>query len=117
MYKTLMLTLVLLISAVWLQAQDAGQMGGKKSGVTTIEGCLQSSGGKYTLTKADGTTVTLSSHANEMIHHIGHQVQVTGTPTVKTIDTTQQRTESSAKEIPVFRVQSIKHVADTCTTK
>jgi hypothetical protein len=116
-YKTLMFTVVLLISAVWVQAQDAGQMGGKKSGVTTIEGCLQSSGNRYTLTKADGTTVTLSSHANEMIHHVGHQVQVTGTPTVKTIDTTQQGTESSAKEIPVFRVQSIKHVADTCTTK
>jgi ABC-type transport system involved in cytochrome c biogenesis ATPase subunit len=115
--KTLVLTLVLLVSAVWLQAQDAGKTSGKTADLDTIEGCLQSSGGKYTLTKADGTTVTLSSHANEMIHHVGHQVQVTGMPAVKTVDTTQTGTESSAKEIPVFRVQSIKHLADTCTTK
>jgi hypothetical protein len=117
MGKTLLFALALLMPAVWVQAQDAGQMGGKKGAVTTIEGCLQNSQNRYTLTTADGTKVTLSSHANEMTHYVGQQVQVTGTPAVKTIDTTQQGLESSAKEIPVFRVQSIKQVADTCTTK
>ena len=117
MRQTWMFIVLLLISAIWVRAQDSGQMGGKKSGVTTLEGCLQSSHNRYTLTETDGTKVTLSSHANEMIHYVGQQVQVTGTPAVKTIDTTQQGLESSAKEIPVFRVQSIKHVADTCTTK
>ncbi|MGB8772109.1 MAG: hypothetical protein WCC92_21040 [Candidatus Korobacteraceae bacterium] len=114
MYRMSIIVLLFLTSAVWLQAQDAGQMGGKKS-VTTIEGCLQTYGNRYTLTKADGTKVMLSSHANEMTHYVGHQVQVTGMPAVKTVDTTQEGTESSAKEIPVFRVHSIKQVADTCT--
>ena len=117
MRKMFMVAAVLLISAVWVQAQDSDQMGGKKSGVTTIEGCLKNSRNRYTLTKADGTKVTLSSHANEMIHYVGQQVQVTGTPSVKTIDTTQQGLASSAKEVSLFRVQSIKQVADTCTTK
>jgi hypothetical protein len=120
MYRTLMIAALFLISAACLQAQQASssdQTAGKTSGVTTIEGCLQSSGGSYTLTEADGTKVTLSSHANQMIKHVGHQVQITGKPAVKTIGTTEQGGPSTAHQVPVFRVQSIKHVADTCTAK
>ena len=41
MRKTFMLSLLLSISAVWLQAQDAGQAPGKTSDVPTLQGCLQ----------------------------------------------------------------------------
>lgn len=119
MYRTLMIAVLLFTSAAFLQAQQTSsdQTSGKTSGATTIEGCLQSSGGSYTLTEADGTKVTLSSHANQMIKHVGHQVQITGKPAVKTIGTTEQGGPSTAHQVPVFRVQSIKHVADTCTAK
>ncbi len=119
MCKTLMIALLFVASAACLPAQQGSssdnQMSDKKPAPTTIEGCLQNSAGKYTLTEADGTVFTLSSHANVMAKHIGHEVQVTGVPAVKTVSTTQQGVASTAKQIPIFRVQSIKHVADTCT--
>jgi ABC-type transport system involved in cytochrome c biogenesis ATPase subunit len=111
--KTLMLTLVLLTSAVWLQAQDSGQMG-KTSDLTTIQGCLQYSKGHYRLTEDNGTTHQLQSQANKLQAHVGHTVELTGKPAVRTVGTTIQGAASSAKEEQVFKVSTIKHVADTC---
>ena len=116
MRKTV-LTLVLLLSAAWLMAQDNMSKPSGTSGTTTIEGCLSNSKGQYWLTESNGTVHQLSSHANVLKKHIGHQVQITGAPGVKTTDTTIQGGASSAKQIDVFRVQSVKHVADTCTAK
>jgi hypothetical protein len=111
MRKTV-LTLVLLLSASWLLAQD--NMG--KAGPTTIQGCLSNSNGQYWLTDSSGVKHQLSSHANVLKNHIGHEVAITGVEAVKTTDTTIQGGASSAKQIPVFRVQSVKHVADSCKT-
>jgi hypothetical protein len=108
--KTLMLTLVLLISAVWLQAQDAG-----KSGPTTIQGCLKYSKGHYWLTEDNGTTHQLQSQANKLQKQVGHEVELTGMDAIRTVGTTIQGAASSAKEEHVFKVQSVKHVADACT--
>jgi len=114
-YKTLMFTLVLVLSALWLQAQDAGQTTGKTSGLTTIQGCLQYTNGHYRLTEDNGTTHQLQSEANKLIHHVGHEVAITGKPAVRSVDTTVQGSESTVKEEPVFKVSSVKHIADTCT--
>jgi ABC-type transport system involved in cytochrome c biogenesis ATPase subunit len=111
-----MFTLVLLVSALWLQAQDAGQTAGKTSGLTTIQGCLQYTNGHYRLTEDNGTTHQLQSEANKLTHHVGHEVELTGKETVRTVDTTIQGAASSVKEQPVFKVSSVKHVADTCTS-
>ena len=112
MYKTLTLTLLLVISAAWAQAQDAGQT----SGPTTIQGCLQYTNGHYRLTEDNGTSHQLQSEANKLKSHVGHEVQITGKTTIRTVDTTVQGSESSAKEEKVFKVTSVKHVADTCTS-
>ena len=114
MHKTLLLALALLIPVAWLQAQD--NMGNAAS-ETTIQGCLSNSKGQYWLTESNGTVHQLSSHANVLKNHIGHEVAVTGTEAVKTTGTTIQGGASSAKQIPIFRVKSVKHIADTCTTK
>jgi len=111
-YKTLMFILVLLVSALWLQAQDAGQ----STGLTTIQGCLQYTNGHYRLTEDNGTTHQLQSEANKLTHHVGHEVAITGKPAVRSVDTTVQGSESTVKEEPVFKVTSVKHVADTCTS-
>jgi len=114
-HKTLTFTLVLLVSALWLQAQDAGQTTSKTSGLTTIQGCLQYTNGHYRLTEDNGTSHQLQSEANKLIHHVGHEVAITGKPAVRSVDTTVQGSESTVKEEPVFKVSSVKHVADTCT--
>lgn len=114
MRKTLGL-LLLLLSATWLFAQDNM---GKSSGAagTTIEGCLSSASEHYYLTDSTGKKYFLSGYANKLKDHVGHQVKVTGAFGVKTTDTTVSGAESSAKEMPVFKVKSIQHVADSCKT-
>lgn len=114
MYKTLMLTVVLLISAMGLQAQAMGQAGGTPSASTTITGCLQYSNGHYRLTDNSGKVYQLSGEANQLTHHVGHQVAIAGTPGVRTVDTTVQGAESNAKEQPVFKVKTVHQLADTC---
>ena len=115
MQKTMMVTIMLLVSLLCLQAQDAGQAAGKTAGLTTIQGCLQYTNGHYRLTEDNGTTHQLQSQANKLTHHVGHEVELTGKETVRTVDTTIQGAASSVKEQPVFKVSSVKHVADTCT--
>ena len=120
MYKNLILALSLLLSAGWLQAQtrvsssDTSQAPAKTSGPTTIRGCLQSAAGTFTLTESNGTVHRLSGYANKLSHQVGHEVQITGKPGVKTVDTSQQNIASSAEEIPVFEVKTVTHIADTC---
>ena len=66
MRKTLMLILAVFISAVWVQAQDAGQTTGKTSDPNMIQGCLQSSMGLYTLTDKDGLVHQLSARPTSL---------------------------------------------------
>jgi len=111
--KTLVFTLMLLISAVWLQAQAVGQTGSNSS---TLQGCLQYTDGHYRLVHSDGTMYQLSLEANKLHKLVGHEVEVTGMPGVRTSDTSQQGQGSSAREVPVFKVKSVKSIADTCSS-
>jgi len=111
--KTLVITLVVLVSAMWVAAQD--QMSKSSSGPTTIQGCLSYTDGHYRLTDSSGKVYQLSNEANKLQHHIGHEIKVTGMPGERTVDTTTQGAASSAKEQPVFKVKTITHMADTCT--
>jgi len=99
--KTLVVTLVVLVSAMWLAAQDSGQMG-KSAGPTTIQGCLSSTDGHYQVTDKSGKVYQLSYDASKLAHHVGHLIKVTGT-----VDT------SGAQ--PVVKVQTLTHIADTCS--
>jgi hypothetical protein len=111
----MMVTLVLLVSTLCLQAQDAGQAAANASGLTTIQGCLQYTNSHYRLTEDNGTKHQLQSQANKLSKEVGHEVEVTGKPAVRTVGTTVQGTASTAHEEPVFKVSSVKRVADTCT--
>jgi hypothetical protein len=115
MRNTLMLILALLVSAVWMQAQDATQSPSKASGLTTIQGCL-SYNGHYQLTEDNGTVHQLQSEANRLTKHVGHEVTVTGKPAIRSVDSTIQGQGSNVKEEQVFKVSSVQHVADTCTS-
>ena len=114
MRKTWMLTLVLLVSAVCLPAQDEGKTSSKTSDLTTIEGCLQHSEGQYTLIDDTNTIHHLTGGAKLLTHHIGHQVEITGKPGWRTLDTTPQGGASGAVTQATIEVKSVKHIADTC---
>jgi hypothetical protein len=114
--KTLMLTLVLMVSAVCLQAQDAAKTSGKTSDLEMIEGCLQHSAGQYTLIDSTNTIHHLVGGGAKLSPHIGHQVEITGKPGVRTLDTTPQGGASAAVVQPIIEVKSVKHIAETCTS-
>jgi hypothetical protein len=114
MRKTLMLILVLLVSAVWMQAQGATQAPSTASGLTAITGCLSYTNGHYRLTEDNGTVHQLQSQANKLTKHVGHEVTITGKPAIRTVDTTIQGQGSTTKEQQVFKVSDVQHVADTC---
>jgi Protein of unknown function (DUF5818) len=114
MRKTIVFALVVLTSAVWLQAQAMGQADNMPK-TTTVQGCLKTGAGRYSLTASDGTVYRLTGEANKLKDHVGHEIEVTGTPTVRTKSTTQEGAASTVSEQHVISVKSIKHIADTCS--
>ncbi len=121
MTKKWMPALALLIFAACLQARAASaseksQNSGKDAGLTTLKGCLRSSDNEYTLTDDTGTTHGLSGAANKLGKQVGHEVELTGKPGIRTVDTTNAGTASSAAEQHVFEVKTVKPIADTCTS-
>lgn len=114
MRKTLTLALVLLVSAGCLEAQDTGKTSAKASDLDTIEGCLQNSNGDYTIVDSNNTIHILTGAANKLGHQVGHLVEVSGKPGIRTADTTSLGGASSAVEQPVFQVKSVKQIAATC---
>ncbi len=113
--KAVLFTLVLLISAVGLQTLAIGQSNDKSSTPTTLQGCLAFSEGHYWLTDSGGKKYHLSGEANRLTHYVGHQVEITGMPSVRTHDATGQGEESNVREVAVFRVKTVKDVASSCS--
>lgn len=119
MRKAVLLVLLVLISNAWLQAQKDKQSNPSQSSDSTseqVEGCLQSAHNQYTLTDKDGTTLDLSGAANKLGRLVGHEVQLTGTHSVATGNTTPQGVASSVVERRIFRVKTVKDIAKTCKT-
>ena len=106
--------LVLLLSAGCLLAQE--NMGKPAGSESTIQGCLSSASGHYYLTDSTGMKYFLSGYANKLKGHVGHEVAITGVDSVKTTGTTQEGAASTAHQQHVFRVKSLKHIADSCKT-
>ncbi len=119
MRKSLMITMLLLTSALWLPAQEGipganvtRAPAGKSP--TTIQGCLYSSGGHYTVTDKHGKVHRLTGSTAKLSHFVGHEVEITGKPTVITLDTTMDQTASSVEELPALRVEHAKLLSNTC---
>jgi len=81
----------------------------------TVKGCLQRQGFQYTLIDQTGKSYLLTGDTGKLGHLSGHQVEITGKPTVKTIDTTQPLAASTVQEVPAFEVKSAKLVSKTCS--
>ncbi len=108
MSKFFVLTLAVISFAVGSFAQDAG--------MTTVQGCLQYTKHHYVLTDSSGKEHQLSGYANRLKAHVGHEISVTGTEAMHSESSTVEGSASTTHQIPVFKVSSMKHIADTCTT-
>lgn len=120
MYRVLLLLCVTLSCVLSVSAQ-AGDPGKDKvqapaSTPNTLDGCLQREGFQYTLVDQAGKTHRLTGKTDKLGHMAGHQVEVTGQPTIKTVDTTEQFAASSVVEIPEFEVKTSKLISKTCTS-
>ena len=117
--KHLLLLSVLLLGVSWAVAQDpatpgqsspsaagqatAGQSAGSHQ---TVEGCLNGSDGKYTLTDKQGTTYTLTGDTSKLAEHVGHEVKITGSAGSASAASSGGQT---------LEVASVKHVAKSCS--
>jgi hypothetical protein len=117
----LLLALTLVLSALWLQAQDqygsqagSGQTGNAAAGQTTVQGCLQGSNGNYTLTDKSGTTYQLQGDSSKLSAHVGHEVQITGKTSGVGATSSAVGSQSGGTQQPTLTVQSMKHVSKTC---
>ena len=102
MKKFFFLIAALLLSAVWVLAQDAAQAGSSTSQANsnasemTIEGCLSGSAGNFTLTDTAGKSYQLQGDASKLADQIGHQVAIKGTQTATASATTPSGDTASA---------------------
>jgi hypothetical protein len=117
MHRTLTLTLVLLLCGAWSQAlQYASPEERPPSappGMTTLDGCLEYDNGVYSLIE-NGTKHRLAGSSKQLKAHVGHEVELTGKPSSRSIDNTPAGGASSVIQQYVFEVKSVRHVALTC---
>jgi hypothetical protein len=114
MRKLMMFILACLISSVCVQAQNQGQSSATSSDMTTVQGCLKVGMGRYTLTEEDGTLHYLTGAVGKLGHQVDRQVEITGKPGIRTLDSTLVGAASSAVEQPVIEVKTVKRIADAC---
>lgn len=116
MTQTVVLSLLLLSLNPALTAQSSGAsaFAGKSDSATAeIQGCLQRNQGYYILVDTNNEYQRLSDN-KAFKQLIGHEVKLTGTPEIRTIDNTPPGGASSAIEQHVFRVKTVQDVAPNC---
>ena len=122
MRRTFLFGLILLATAAWVQAQSqypqtgSGHSAANASGQTTVEGCLQGTGGNYTLTDKTGTTYQLQGDTSKLSAHAGHEVKITGTTASAASNTPNPTTgtPTSGTQQSMLTVERIKHISETC---
>ena len=135
MLRTMLLGLALLASAAWVQAQSqypttnstqSGTSSSTTNGETMVQGCLQGSDGNYTLTSDAGTSYQLQGDTSKLKEHVGHEVQITGTPSgfgsaetqssgTNPSTSTSSSASTGASTAHTLNVDKVKHVSKTCT--
>ena len=114
MYKILMLAMVILTSG-WLQAQAYPQaVPTDTPGAKTVQGCLQGSGGSYTLTADSGTIYQLTGNTSELSAHVGHEVEITGKSSGSIATGSASESAAGVSQQATLDVKSMKHIAKTC---
>jgi hypothetical protein len=120
MRNTVVLSLLLVLSGFWVQAQEGNP--GRDFWVPTntypptIEGCLTNANLHYTVVGKDGTVYNLTGGTARLSGYVGHEVQISGKPTVKSLDTTEKDAASTVEELPALDVKTVKELSGTCSS-
>ena len=118
MRGTVILVLVLAVSALWLQAQEGipGREGLVSAQIypPVIRGCLERSGFYYTVVGKDGTTYDLTGNTTHLSHYVGHEVEISGEPAVVSVSTTMTRAASTVEEYPALELKTVKELSGAC---
>ena len=120
--RYLLLLSVLLLGTCWAAAQNypsqSGSTHATSSASTTVEGCLSSNNGNYTLTDSHGNNIALTGDTSKLSEHVGHTVKITGITTTASTSSSgasssgaMGQTSSSPQSIDV---SSVKHISKTC---
>jgi hypothetical protein len=123
MKRIILLSCILMLSAVWAVAQyeqpSTASQSSPDASKTTIEGCLAGSDGNYSLTDKSGIAYQLTGNTTKLQNHVGHTIQVTGTSTSGASSNMAGKTSTSmsapSDAQPTFTVTSFKHVSGNCT--
>ena len=139
MRRMFLLTSILLLSATWALAQNSGGSSTSDQNTTdnqntvdsqstsgtsaktepgtsmrsTFEGCLSRSGGKYILMEKSGTKYELTGKTAGLKAHVGHTIEVTGTPSSahKPDSISDEQTNMEHQSL---QVSSFRHVSGGC---
>jgi hypothetical protein len=120
--RYLLLLSVLLLGTCWAAAQNYPSQGGSahatsSGSTTTVEGCLSSNNGSYTLTDSHGNNIALTGDTAMLSEHVGHTIKITGTTKSTSTSSSGEsggamgQTASSPQSIDV---SSVKHISKTC---
>jgi hypothetical protein len=96
------------------------------SATTTVDGCLSSAGGSFTLRdKTSCTSYNLTGDTAKLGKHVGHEIQVTGSTSSAATASSDSGMNSSASQTAsnnasgmdgqTLRVASVKMVAASCS--
>ena len=113
------IVLGLLSCALWMQAQpraeppNPGQSNTDESRYVKLEGCLHRSGWQYSIIERDGTQEFLAGYP-KLKDYVGHDIEITGVRTVKTVDNTPPGGSSSVIMQPIVNVKSVKDLGTGC---
>ncbi|SRR6266478_5453587 len=124
MSRMIMLALALLCATAWLQAQDpypqnpstGSKQTGDASSQTSVEGCLQGSNGNFTLTDNSGTRYQLHGDSSKLSKHVGHEVQITGSPSASSAASSSAGTPQGSSAPQTLTVDKMKHISENCKT-
>lgn len=64
---------------------------------------------------SDGTIYNLTRSTRGLSRYVGHYVEVTGKPTIISLDTTNVHAASTVEELPSLAVKRVKELSKTCS--
>ena len=120
MRRVLLLLLILLVSALALPAQEGSPGTDQWLSVDTypptLSGCLVRWGFYYYVIGEDGSVYNLARCTTGLRRYVGHEVELTGKPTLITLNTTVVHAASTVKELPALEVESVKELSAVCSS-
>ena len=125
MKRLMVLSLVACVSVCAFPQTDSGASAPSKNVTKTLQGCLSSSNGEYTLTDSSGNAIWLRGKDTASLQNsVGHQIQVTGierevTERSSTGVRTSQNDAIASRSDPdqnSFLVQSVQDTGSPCSS-